>query len=616
MTDGDPPESDAAKLRRKLKRFIKQGLDLEVEYVVSRLDAYAVEADNPVSLTKLVADDMRDTAGSKLSWRDPVPGSSPRWSLSLKAVRSVVELVLGRKVSASGSNPGAILLDIPSLLLDGCEPDAEPVVFDWFTWAANIADAPSTVVNDATLGDKSPVTFDATLATQALTGVAGSWMQEGRIAAAGRALSFAFLVRGGLPCKADIDLYALHSGNAFRMFAEHSDRLASFIVAHPTVIQALAAWEQEEKSLVNTFVRTASEAIASIFASVGGTLPAAKLATTVGSHVADSAGLATSLFKLAKCRHTESHRSCRVLVLANVVAQTSNDKLLDVLGAVAKHRFQLASAIAPDTLLKIVSADGMTWASVLKCTSPVASPQVQDATSSPPAVEHDQPQAKRQRTRLPLPPARPVAPDMADKANDFWTLRGTKRTHRRHSNIDFSPAPAKKRCVETLPIETFADLREQWPPEDPSALLAAWGQRCSQPMSCEDIQTLKFDPQVEGREGCWAFWRVLSHCGIFVKPYSALTSFVDPVTNHPVNASPGIGSTGQEVVKSVFGTVMWMTTTHRAYVPSQDGELIRRLRVVFPPWNPVHDAKSHSRRGLPTSFAESSNGGGRRGFRN
>ena len=89
---------------------------------------------------------------------------------------------------------------------------------------------------------------------------------------------------------------------------------------------------------------------------------------------------------------------------------------------------------------------------------------------------------------------------------------------------------------------------------------------------------------------------------------------MDLLTGGPINASPGIGSKGQECVKSVFGTVIWMTGTHRLYAPNNDGDLLRRLRVVFPPFNTVHDSASYRRRRTPVSFAETASSG-RQGFR-
>ena len=53
----------------------------------------------------------------------------------------------------------------------------------------------------------------------------------------------------------------------------------------------------------------------------------------------------------------------------------------------------------------------------------------------------------------------------------------------------------------------------------------------------------------------------------------------------------GVGSIGQEVVKSTYGTFHWMSgATKRIYVPNGSEVLLRRLQAVFAPLDPVPDS--------------------------
>jgi hypothetical protein len=154
--------------------------------------------------------------------------------------------------------------------------------------------------------------------------------------------------------------------------------------------------------------------------------------------------------------------------------------------------------------------------------------------------------------------------------------------------FDGPPAKRKKQHVEetTLPV-TFHDLREKHPPENPDVLARQWPSL----KALSNAQAFKFDPgPMPFRQARWLLWERLSCCGVLVKAFYEHSQWWDEETQQPSNATSFSGSECQEVIKSKFGTILWMTTTHRVYNTSGGEAMTSRLQKVLQAFNPVNDA--------------------------
>ena len=153
-------------------------------------------------------------------------------------------------------------------------------------------------------------------------------------------------------------------------------------------------------------------------------------------------------------------------------------------------------------------------------------------------------------------------------------------------------------------MQTFADHWQLYEPRDPKAIEMEWPQRRANPLCMDKCYYLSFDPdQVPPRVARWQWWRQLALAGIFVRSLYKYTSYVDPQSEKPINGSVGVGSAGQEVVKCVYGTVLWMTgDTKRVYISSGGEEFLSRLRCVFAPMGALHQAAQLQGAHLPLQF--------------
>jgi len=136
----------------------------------------------------------------------------------------------------------------------------------------------------------------------------------------------------------------------------------------------------------------------------------------------------------------------------------------------------------------------------------------------------------------------------------------------------------------TIDPTTFADLRQQWPPEDPTMLHQKYLARKSTPKSPPGTEIFSYAPPEcnSDRAKRWQLWRTLSEIGFFVAELYNGTSY-----QGYVNSWAGPGSKGQEVVHTGHGTILYMTSTHRLYSPNPRGDMLLRLGIVFAPWQPT-----------------------------
>ena len=70
-----------------------------------------------------------------------------------------------------------------------------------------------------------------------------------------------------------------------------------------------------------------------------------------------------------------------------------------------------------------------------------------------------------------------------------------------------------------------------------------------------------------------------------------------------INSFAGVGSSGQEVVRTPYGTLIWMTRDCRIYSPNGQPELLRPISAGFPAWSPAADMAGHQRRRMPQQVA-------------
>ena len=85
---------------------------------------------------------------------------------------------------------------------------------------------------------------------------------------------------------------------------------------------------------------------------------------------------------------------------------------------------------------------------------------------------------------------------------------------------------------------------------------------------------------------------------VYVKEYYLHTEW-----EHKANAM-ATGTPGQEVVRTVHGTITWIPNDGRIVITHLRGTLQTQMRVGFPPWDPERDmAKRYHRGKIPVQIA-------------
>ena len=681
-------------IRRRLRYSARQGLDLDLTAAVASLPSFRALCDDPAALVGKVAAGLKSSSGASIDFGGDVSDSVPRkaWPQALQALRVIFEAIVGEQVTAPDAIVDSATLQRLALEATQGQPKkrgrkrkqqsasvAEGCVLvqaNASTCAGTGTPASSEVLSRPPSGNVEGVCLVTRLASDPIATARGQeWaclsqcpeamgafrnaciLAAGEAAAsgdtrlAGSRLGLAFLVcdvGGDGEC---LRGFAEAEGNMISAFADDAGRLAQFVTVSPQALPAVSLWQSQHKEQLHLLRQqrlhqqqqpqqpqqpsALVQAVAAALDSVGDSLPATKLADTLGPQGDSAQGLATRLRDLAKCNHRDTERAPRLRALAAVIATAREGAAVEALRAVGVSRFNLLSALDSDHLARTMASGDVEWASLqgwvaASAQSSVAfggqatngaAPHAQVAASVSPSSLPPAPAVAVFPPPFPFPPPTvgptpltnngeeghgsvtpPSAPAITAAEHPSMPL---ERARPSAGCADFqSPHKRHKRTEETVAEECYADLRARIPPEDPKLLEAAWPARKASPVSPTGA-LLKFDPGMPSlREGRWAFWRALSQVGIFVKPYYAFTAWVDKSTGRPVNASPGVGSAGQEVVKSPFGTILWMTTTHRLYSPNGGAELLDRLRCVFPQYNTVHDALPFHGGRLPHQFQQ------------
>ena len=160
----------------------------------------------------------------------------------------------------------------------------------------------------------------------------------------------------------------------------------------------------------------------------------------------------------------------------------------------------------------------------------------------------------------------PVAKRLA--GIDYWDLGSWPQ-----------PPQAKKPCLVDMCSEaTYARQRTHHFPSDPWKLAGEFNDlqtKCEAGLLCRGRQfvIVPADPATMR----WHFWQTLAKVGVLVLQHFEFTCYA-----HLANAFAGIATSGQEVVYTPAGTVVWFSDRGRILVPFPAEALLRRLAVVFP----------------------------------
>ena len=169
-----------------------------------------------------------------------------------------------------------------------------------------------------------------------------------------------------------------------------------------------------------------------------------------------------------------------------------------------------------------------------------------------------------------------------------------------HATAQPPQRKTQARRVEGWVASDFADLRLKHPPADPAVLESAMPSLSQWPCSPAGTPIVKFVPPegAEAREAKWLWWATLSRIGFFVREMYAHTPYAASV-----NATAGVGTAGQEVVRTSMGTIIWMKRDKRLSSPNGSPALDAKLALVFPPFNPVVDMVGFHKARLPKQVA-------------
>ena len=115
-------------------------------------------------------------------------------------------------------------------------------------------------------------------------------------------------------------------------------------------------------------------------------------------------------------------------------------------------------------------------------------------------------------------------------------------------------------------------------------------------MSGPHVEIFYFNPEAKGTKE-YKLWEKLIEAGILVKEYLPRDTYNLSGSKFKANASAGLNCPGQIVVMSFFGTMHYYVSTCRISSPNPDPELMKRLRVILPPFQPVaHQMGMHAGR--------------------
>ena len=124
------------------------------------------------------------------------------------------------------------------------------------------------------------------------------------------------------------------------------------------------------------------------------------------------------------------------------------------------------------------------------------------------------------------------------------------------------------------------ELRSRFAPDDPVKLLEAFRQKTKSPEAPAGTEKFTFHPPPGSSfpEARWHLWKSLARVAVFIREL-----YTDTDYKPYINSKAGPGSSGQAVVYSNDGTIIWIPSSKRLYSPNASGDLIKRLAVFFSP---------------------------------
>ena len=134
---------------------------------------------------------------------------------------------------------------------------------------------------------------------------------------------------------------------------------------------------------------------------------------------------------------------------------------------------------------------------------------------------------------------------------------------------DSRPPRGGRGATKKLRLEwdsmTFEDLLSSWPLPTLAVLQQRFIANTQNPASPMGTQAFSFTPPPASseREARWHFWSALADAGFVTEEIA----FATDCQSHS-NCYAGIGASGQVVVHTKIGTVLWMPQTTRLYSPN------------------------------------------------
>jgi hypothetical protein len=143
---------------------------------------------------------------------------------------------------------------------------------------------------------------------------------------------------------------------------------------------------------------------------------------------------------------------------------------------------------------------------------------------------------------------------------------------------------------------TFADLRVQWQPENPTRICDHFRSKSNEPLSPKGTESFHFVSPVASiseRVQQWHFWLAVAKTGYMTRELYIGSKYETTVSAHHAatgECSAGAGTPGQCIIYTPDGTLIWRMSQECIVTPNPTGDLLRRLAIFFTPWQAPSDA--------------------------
>ena len=182
-------------------------------------------------------------------------------------------------------------------------------------------------------------------------------------------------------------------------------------------------------------------------------------------------------------------------------------------------------------------------------------------------------------------------------AADFWAGPQSYSLAGLASTAVPTPSGKRRKVMRALTESMYSDLRVARPPERPEMLLQMWRTLALRPLSSDTVTIFKFTAKGNDHRNLeWCWWSKLASAGILVRDMYCGTPYYKDAP-----AAALMGTPGQFVVKTVWGTVTLMIRAGRVQSQNAEPKLYRRLRVILPPFDTVGDQLALHRGRLPAA---------------